>query len=482
MKRFGKLSGVLALVVVASMLLVTGVFAEDPPTLYSAIQVMNLSDTGDAHISIAYYNSNGTAASVGINDTLTPNEFKSYDASQNVPSDLASNWRGSVVISSDQPVGAIVGLGNTDSGTYVSEAYQGFPSATTANSMRLPFLVKNISDKGLTFNTQFSIQNAGSSATSGTVTFTPLGGGTNVVENFGPLEPGAAVVFEQKTDSGLGTSFIGSAKVEATTGGPIAVAVLQQGEKTGTGRTLQSYTGFSAGSDSVTAPLLLKEVYNAGYYYSTAIQVMNIGTTDVIARIDYYPAGGGAVVSGSNVTIAGGALASFDQSQDLNIANGFVGAGKVVRVSGGSNALVGIVSQGGTSGGTYTRAFSYPGFGAMDGAQTWKCPLILKKISDPPNTWSTAIQIMDVSGASNNIQVTYYPSGSGSSITHSNTVSANQLWSCDPLQTGASGLDGQTTFIGSAVVESLTGGDFVAYVGQGAVNKGDAAMAYVPFK
>ncbi|MBU1877977.1 MAG: hypothetical protein KJ734_03410, partial [Chloroflexi bacterium] len=374
MRKFAKLSGVLAIVMVMSLLLTSGVFAEDPPTLYTAIQVMNLSNTASANINLAYYNPDGTAASVGINDTLTANQFKSYDASQNVPSDLPNNWRGSVVISSDQPLGAIVGMGNSDSGTYVSEAYRGFPSAETANTMRLPFILKNISDKGLTFYTQFSIQNTGSAATSGTVTFSPLGGGTDVVENFGPLQPGAAVVFEQKTDAGLGTSFIGSAKVVATTGGPVAVTVMQQGEKTGTGRTLQLYTGFTTGSDSVRAPLLLKEVLDQGYYYSTAIQVMNIETTNVVAHIVYHPAGGGAAITGSNVTIAPGALASFDQTQDTGIANGFVGSGEVVRVSGASNALVGIVSQGGTSGGVYTRAFSYPGFGGNDGAQTWRCP------------------------------------------------------------------------------------------------------------
>jgi hypothetical protein len=483
MKRFGKLSGVLALVVVASLLLATGVFAETPPTLYTAIQVMNLSDTGDAHISLAYYNPNGTAASAGISDTLTPNQFKSYDASQNVPSDLASNWRGSVVISSDQPVGAIVNMANSDSGTYVSESYRGFPSADTANTMTLPFIVKNIADKGLTFYTQFAIQNAGSSATSGTVTFTPMGAGSPVSEPFGPLQPGAHVVFEQKTDAALGSSFIGSAKVVATTGGPIAVTAMQQGEKTGTGRTLQNYTGFSTGSDKVMSPLLLKGVPNAGYIYSTAIQVMNIHATDpVTARIQYYPAGGGAAINGPNVVIAAGALYSFDQSQDPGISNGFVGAGEVVRVSGASSSLVGIVSQAGTSGGVYTRAFSFPGFGSNDAGQTWKCPLVLKKISDPPNTWSTAIQVMDVSGANNNVRITYYPSGGGASTTFSKVVGANQLWSADPLQTGASGLDSKTTFIGSAVVESLSSADFVCYVGMAAVNKGDAALAYVPFK
>ena len=482
MHKYVKLSRITAIALVVGLLAVTGASAETPPTLYTAIQVMNLSDTTNASIQIDYYNQDGSKASAGVGDSLTPNQFKSYDASQNVPSDLPSSWRGAAVISSDQLVGAIVGMGNTDGGTYVAEAYRGFPSAETANSMRLPIILKNITDKGLTFYTEFSVQNAGSGSTSGTVTFTPLSGGSPIVENFGPLHPGAAQPFDQKADTNLGSAFIGSAKVDVTSGGPIAVTVLQKGEKSGPGRTLQLYTGFSGGSDLVRAPLLLKEVANQGYFYSTAIQAMNIdATTAVVAHIVYHPAGGGAAITGPNVTIQPGKLSSFDQSQDGSLPNGWVGSGEVVRVSGASNALIGIVGQGGTFNGTYSRAFYFPGFKSTDGALKWKAPLVLKQITDGPNNWSTAIQVMDVSGSTNTVRITYKRSGQ-SDIVFSRTVGANQLASFDPLQAGVSGLDGVSNFIGSAIIESLSGKNIVAYVGQGAVNAGDAAEAYVPFK
>lgn len=481
MRKYVKLSKITAIALVVGLLAVTGASAETPPTLYTAIQVMNLSDTTNASIQIDYYNQNGSKASVGVGDTLTPNQFKSYDASQNVPSDLPASWRGAAVISSDQLVGAIVGMGNTDGGTYVAEAYRGFPSAETANSMRLPIILKNIADKGLTFYTEFSVQNAGSGSTSGTVTFFPLSGGSPIVENFGPLLPGAAQPFDQKADTNLGTAFIGSAQVDVTSGGPIAVTVLQKGEKSGPGRTLQLYTGFSGGSDVVRAPLLLKGVANQGYIYSTAIQAMNIATTTVTAHIVYHPAGGGAALTGPDVTIAPGKLSSFDQSQDGSLPNVWVGSGEVVRVSGPNNALIGIVGQGGTFNGSYSRAFYFPGFKATDGALKWKAPLVLKQIVDGPNNWSTAIQVMDVSGSSNNVRITYKRTGQAD-ITFSRLVGANQLASFDPLQSGVSGLDGVSNFIGSAIIESLDSKNIVAYVGQGAVNAGDAAEAYVPFK
>lgn len=258
-----KFAVVAGLLLVLAFAAVPGAGAQQGITWQTGIQVQNLS-TSTANITLTFYRSDTGAQAGSTADTIAASGSKTYFPIQGV----AAGFNGSAVVSSDQPIAAIMNLlGN-------SGAYGGSATGLAAGSttVGLPLIMRGNSG----FDTWFSVQNAGSTTANVTISYKP-GTATETTT----IAPGAAKTFDQSTNTALGTKFIGSATI--TSNQPVVAIVNQVGKATS--KTLLTYDGFGAGAATVTLPLVMAN--NSGFF--TGISVQNVSTTTANVTIKYGP-------------------------------------------------------------------------------------------------------------------------------------------------------------------------------------------------
>jgi hypothetical protein len=262
-----KVTFVVAMLLAFAFVAVPGARAQMGLTYTSSIQVQNLSGS-NAQISIQFFDeASQTATSTVISDTIAPGANKAYFP---LP-DTLGTFRGSAVVSADQPVAAITNLlGN--GGAY-AESATGLASGS--GNVGLPLVMRNNSG----FSTFFSVQNAGTADATITINYTPGTAGSAAAEGPITLKPGASRTFDQSTNNALGAKFIGSASI--TSNQPVVAMVSQVG--TGSIRTLLLYDGFSGGSTNVRAPLVMSN--NSGYF--TSLNVQNVGSAPTTVTVSY---------------------------------------------------------------------------------------------------------------------------------------------------------------------------------------------------
>ena len=238
-------------------------------TFTSGIQVQNLSST-TANVLVTYYNPNGTTAATQQFTVPGNGSYTVFGNSMSAP----AGFSGSVVVSADQPVAAITNL--LASNPTMGEAYDGVSSTGVTNSTFVPLFQQGNGG----YNTSIYIQNASSASNNVTVTFNY--NGTSTTQSFSLAANGSVTV--DQTNDGLTGRIVGSATVSGSQ--PIAVAVNQTN-----GATLFSYTGSSAGSPTLYAPLLMNN--NGGY--TTGLQVQNVGSQ--ATTVSLYLNGGSTAVT-----------------------------------------------------------------------------------------------------------------------------------------------------------------------------------------
>jgi hypothetical protein len=251
----------LVVIVMLVALATTFVASAQSVTYTSGFQIQNLS-SAQANVVMTYYNAAGTPTSVS--DTIPANGSKTYYPLTAVP----SGFTGSMVVSSDQQVAAIVNiLGNSGQR---ADSYSSFTQGAT--TMRLPLVEKN----NYNISTWFSVQNTGSVAANVTVAYKP-GSCTETAS----IPPFAAKTFDQSTNACLPSGFVGAATVTGSQ--PVAVTVMQV-----TPQSLLVYTGFGSTSTNPFMPLV-----SSGYYKSgTGIQIQNAGASNTNVTISYTPSAG----------------------------------------------------------------------------------------------------------------------------------------------------------------------------------------------
>jgi hypothetical protein len=129
----------LVLVLVLALMLALSVStasAQDGPTSYtSGFQIQNLDTANTANVAINFYKKDGTIAAT-VNDSLSAGGSKTYYPL----SAVSSGFDGSVVISSDRDVAAIVNVfGN--GGAFGGGSYSGFDSG--ASTVNIPLVIKS---------------------------------------------------------------------------------------------------------------------------------------------------------------------------------------------------------------------------------------------------------------------------------------------------------------------------------------------------
>ncbi len=325
----------------------------------------NLVVTAYDKASVATFTSSTTVAA-GASTGFIPSSFAG----------MPSGFIGSAVVSSDQPIKAVVNVSNVFNGTFgtaggkAQALYQG--SENTATTLYFPMVKHNRFGK----STAFYVQNAGSSAatatavfamdTGGTYTYTTPSIGANQMVVVNPIDAGVP-----STGGGGGRNNIGSLQV--TSSQPLAGTVLEykQGEAIAT--VLNGTRGFTSADFNTKAYAPI--IKNARFGRFTGIQVQNAtaGSIDVTVRF----VGAAGVCAGNTYTdtflaIPGGKSHTFNQTgvqtnlpANCTASATIIGTGNVIATVNEEN-LTGFTAAGITSSaapdGSKTTKISVPQF------------------------------------------------------------------------------------------------------------------------
>jgi hypothetical protein len=450
----------------------------------SGYQIQNLEAT-EATVQIDYYDQDSTAVysgsvTVSASGSKTIFPFITGPFGDNIVGPTTFN--GSVVLSSDRQIAAIL---NTEaSSPFYGASTNGFSAGAT--EVNLPLVACNNGG----FDTWFNVQNVGTGPATVSVSYIPGAAGTAASDTGITIEPFRARTFDQSASSstgtkhcgaGLGTKFVGSAKI--TSNQPVVASVMFLG--TGTIKVLQGYNGFVSGSTSINLPLVMAN--NSGYY--TGIQIQNAGTNSTQVTLTF----GANTIGNTNTPnpetftlaageaktlIQAGGVSIYSPNNDWSAFGKYVGGATITQT--GSEPLVAMVNQN-----QYTSLGSaYEGFDPANAGDTINLPLIAANNSG----YLTGIQIQAVSGTPN-VTVDYGTNtGSGSllePVNDSKTLNAGEVWTL--IQSGPpgvlSGANNWSTagqYVGSAKV-SATGGTIVAIVNFVGPADGDRLYTYNGF-
>jgi len=284
--------------------------------------VQNTSPSTAANITIDYSSNVANVTAV-----IPPNASKTFyqdSESHNQPVFAAT-------ITSDQPIVASA----IQESSQVMFAYTGFASGVTEPV----FPLINANNSGYVSGVQ--IQNAGNTATTVTLSYTPSPGANNgsACTETQTIQPGASNTFalrafalsESGENCANGARFVGSAKVTANSANQPLVGVGNQLLPGVNGGAYVSFSAADAG-EVVTMPLIMDR--NGGYF--TGFNVQNIGSAATSVNCTY---------SNSSVTES----ATLQPNQALNVlqanrlANGYVGAATCAGASG--SQLVAVVNE-----------------------------------------------------------------------------------------------------------------------------------------
>lgn len=404
-------------------------------TYSSGFQVQNLSGN-TANISITFYNQDGSVAG-STSDTISGNSSKTYFP---IPA-VSNGFNGSAVISSDQPVAAITNLlGNYP--TYGGST-TGFTAGST--SVGLPLIMRN--NNG--FSTWFNVQNTGGSPANVTITYAPAPGqpGNTGQSETATIQPGAAKTFNQADNSGLGSTFIGSATV--TSDQPVVAMVNQVG--TGSILALLMYDGFTGGSNTVQAPLIMAN--NSGFF--TGVSIQNVGGDDTTATIDYSANTGGAFnPTDETVSIPAGGSTVVLQNGGQWGSNKYIGGATISA----DQPLEVVVNQ--LKIGTVSFGTAYEGFNPTNLTDKVSAPLVMANNSG----FYTGIQCQNTSGGSATITVDYGPNTAGSFNPTDDSATVAAGASATFLQAG--GQWGSNKYVGSATITASGGASIACIVNE----------------
>ncbi len=341
-----------------------------------------------------------------------------------IPSNFAgmpAGFIGSAVVSSDQPIKAIVNVTNNQAGTLgvagglAAAQYQGTEVADTA--LYFPLVKNNRFGK----STAFYIQNAGTAAASVTAVFKMDTGGT-YTHTVGSVDPNKMVLINPNdalvpsTGGAGGRDNVGSLTVSSAQ--PLAGTVLEYIQGQAIATVLNGTRGFtSADFDStIYAPI----VKNNRFGHFTGIQVQNVGASPADIYITYVGATGcSGTYTESATGVAAGASKTFvQQGATSPLPVNCIGSATITS----TQNIVAIVNEGNLTG--FTAAGTT--YSALpDNSTTTKVSAPLFK--DKRFGFSTGLQIQNVgSTTATNVVVTFVCGGAASftAISTPQTVAA----------------------------------------------------------
>jgi uncharacterized protein (DUF2141 family) len=312
-----------SLLVVSAFVLATALVLAPSSSVYAqqgidwttGFQVQNLS-ASQASVTVTIYDENGAYVddvSTALQGNSSVTFFPIEDDFTGLPS---GEFSGSAIVSSDQPVSAILNIdGNgfdyLGSTTGISDV---------ASEVSLPLIFRNNAG----YSTWFTVQNAGDQAATVEIAYSPATGqpGNATTTTGISIPANASMSFDQSaanTSLAIGDTFIGSATVTSTNDQPLAVVVNQV--FLGDPPIQLTYSGFESGATTLYMPLIQQA--NVGFF--TGISIQNPG--DSAATVDITFAD----------DINGGTYKPAD-IQDLSVSDG---GSEIITLFDGTNQYVG---------------------------------------------------------------------------------------------------------------------------------------------
>ncbi len=282
-----KLAYVLVVGLIAALTVGGSVLADTPDAIeqlpgagwWTGVQLQNVG-TGTATVNIESYRTGTNDPAIVKSDNIPQNAAKTF-----LPNDLTlpAGFQGSAVVSSDQPLNAIVNITNREAAGYgtpggmAAAQYQGVNSPAT--ELRFPLVKRNRFGK----TTTFYIQNAGSQPATANAVFR-IG---NDVYNFTTptIQPGRMVILTPAA-AGVPNNALGSLTV--TSSQPLAGVVSEHGSEN-PALELQSTRGFTpADYDTRAYAPIIK---NVSFGRFTGLQVQNVSNNPVNITVTYRGVG-----------------------------------------------------------------------------------------------------------------------------------------------------------------------------------------------
>ncbi len=279
MKKVTLIAAIVASLLVAGVAAGQGALSVPGSGWWSGEQVQNVG-TSSATIQVTAYDAASTAT-FSANTTLAVGGSKTF-----VPSDFASmpsGFQGSAVVSSDQPIKAIVNVTNRQSGVngvaggLAAGQYQGMETGST--SLNFPIAKNNYFNK----TTTFYIQNTGAAAATATATF--IFAGTSYVYTTPSIGPNQMVMFTAVNATAPSGNTNGNGSLAVTSAQPLVGAVMEHFTTEAVGTVLQATRGFS--SNDYDTKFFVPLVKNTYFNRFTGLQVMNVSASSVNITVTY---------------------------------------------------------------------------------------------------------------------------------------------------------------------------------------------------
>jgi len=308
--------------------------------------------------------------------------------------------RGSAVVNSDQPLGAVVQI-LARGQTPTSGAYSGF--SQTSSTYYVPIVARRGSTASGLANSQIAIQNTDVSAVSVSVQF--LGPVTYTRTGIS-IQPGATFYYDLDDETNLPTNWFGSAVVSASGGGKIAVVSNFFLGPDG----LLTFNAFPAESLGMTwvVPLFTSRLANG---LSTVVTVQNlsggtIGTGAIVLNcVKDAAAPGPSTLTVPNASpVPNNGSYNFNPVVDtVNFPAGWYGA---CRVTSAGNVVA--IVQMRYVGTPNSNAAAYEAMNASSTDKKVLVPLVAKRLA---NGFATVVTIQNLSTSSDaHVTLTYVPS------------------------------------------------------------------------
>jgi len=281
---------------------------------WSGEMIQNVGPANAALVVTAYDAS--SSATYEVSDTLTPSEARNF-----IPSDfvgMPSGFGGSAIVSSDQPIKAIVNVTNRQSGDLgvlggqAAAQYQGVDGGAVADTLYFPMAKNDRYGK----TTSFYIQNAGATAATAQCVFT-MDNGSTYLFTTASIGAGQMVVVTPADagvpSDGANRNNIGSLKVSSSVDLAGVVMEYKTGESPAT--LLQGTRGFT--SNDFDTVLYAPTVKQDRFGRFTGIQVQNVeSSASVDVTVTLVGARGdcaGSTYVRTCLNLAAGASKTFNQ-------------------------------------------------------------------------------------------------------------------------------------------------------------------------
>jgi hypothetical protein len=289
--------------------------------------------SGAANGTIEYYETDGSAWGDGSEDFTITNPggqaiFRQYFPNGSPGNPNLTDGRGSVVIESSEPLGAVVQIQARAQDPTSNGAYSGFSAG--AASFYVPLAARNLATASGLSNSQIIVQNTGTIPADLEIEMVNPDGSTRYTKTMTGLQPAASYYYDlaDESASNVPDLWYGSAVARTTTSGA-SIAVVSNYFSD---HAMQTFNGFtsSAGAGQYFVPLFTSRLANS---MSTPVSIQNVsGGTIAVGDVDMScvpdPAlSGYTPFTLSNTTaILDRASYYFNPVTDTSIPTGFYGS------------------------------------------------------------------------------------------------------------------------------------------------------------